>query len=127
MLYTADARGEMAGITRCQLIGGQRQAADPHRTRLGDTTGDELRHRVKCVNRLLANLHLKDERIGAYSVLASEWLSDLQQVLIAVDLSSLTTDMEWHWLRASVVVEGCRLTPYERSPSTQASHRAAGA
>jgi len=72
-----------------------------------------LRHRVKCVDRLLANLHLKDEHIGVYSALSSEWLSDLQQVLIADDWSSLTADREWHGLRASVVVEGRSLTLYE--------------
>jgi hypothetical protein len=30
-------------------------------------------------------------------------------MLIVVDWSSLTADMQWHWLRASVVVQGSAL------------------
>lgn len=80
---------------------------------LGTARNTDLRHRVKCVDRLLGNPHLKDERIAAYGALAHEWLSGLPQLLIVVDWSGLTADMEWHWLRASVVVEGRSLTLYE--------------
>jgi len=38
------------------------------------------------------------------------WASPL---LIVVDWSSLSADMCWHWLRASVVVEGRSITLYE--------------
>ena len=72
-----------------------------------------LRHRVKCVDRLLGNAHLGGERQGIYAALARRWLSDLPQLLIVVDWSSLTADLRWHWLRASVVVEGRSLTLYE--------------
>lgn len=72
-----------------------------------------LRHRVKCVDRLLGNAHLGIERQAIYAALAQRWLSDLPQLLIVIDWSSLSADMRWHWLRASVVVEGRSLTLYE--------------
>jgi len=80
---------------------------------LGTARTTNVRHRVKCVDRLLGNPHLKDERIAAYGALAHKWLEGLPQLLIVVDWSSLTADMAWHWLRASVVVEGRSLTLYE--------------
>lgn len=72
-----------------------------------------LRHRIKCVDRLLGNRILHRERQVVYQALAHRWLSDLPQLLIVVDWSSLSADMQWHWLRASVVVDGRSLTLYE--------------
>jgi hypothetical protein len=80
---------------------------------LGTTRATALRHRVKCVDRLLANVHLRAERQAIYAALARRWLSGLPQLLIVVDWSSLTADERWHWLRASVVVDGRSLTLYE--------------
>lgn len=80
---------------------------------LGTERQTHVRHRVKCVDRLLANPHLKNERIHVYGALANAWLGGLPQLLIVVDWSSLTADMKWHWLRASVVVDGRSLTLYE--------------
>lgn len=71
------------------------------------------RHRIKCVDRLLGNQNLHRERQAIYRTLASRWLSDLPQLLIVVDWSTLSADMQWHWLRASVVLEGRSLTLYE--------------
>ena len=72
-----------------------------------------LRHRVKCVDRLLGNAHLQSERVAVYRALAHCWLSGLPQLLIVVDWSPLSADMQWHWLRAAVVVEGRSVTLYE--------------
>lgn len=72
-----------------------------------------LRHRVKCIDRLLGNRHLAAEREAVYAALARRWLAGLPQLLIVVDWSSLTADLRWHWLRASVVVDGRSLTLYE--------------
>ena len=80
---------------------------------LRTTRPTTLRHRVKCVDRLLGNAHLGLERQSLYAALARRWLSGLPQLLIVVDWSSLTADLRWHWLRASVVVEGRSLTLYE--------------
>jgi len=77
------------------------------------TRPTSLRHRVKCVDRLLGNAHLGIERQALYAALARHWLSGPPQLLIVVDWSSLTADLRWHWLRASVVVEGRSLTLYE--------------
>jgi Transposase DDE domain len=86
---------------------------------LGAERVTSVRHRVKCVDRLLANHHLENERIDAYRALAHEWLSGLPQLLIVVDWSSLTADLKWHWLRASVVVEGRSITLYEEVHARQ--------
>jgi hypothetical protein len=80
---------------------------------LGTTRDTHLRHRIKCVDRLLANAHLEQERVDAYRALAHEWLSGLPQLLIVVDWSPVTDDMQWHLLRASVVVDGRSITLYE--------------
>lgn len=79
----------------------------------GTARATALRHRIKCVDRLIGNAHLHDERLAVYRALAHRWLRDLPQVLLVVDWSSLSADMHWHWLRASVVVEGRSLTLYE--------------
>jgi Transposase DDE domain len=80
---------------------------------LGTIRKTALRHRVKSVDRLLANPHLDTERYEAYRALAHQWLNGLPQLLIVVDWSTLTADMAWHWLRASVVVDGRSITLYE--------------
>jgi putative intracellular protease/amidase len=80
---------------------------------LGTLRTTSVRHRVKCVDRLLANPHLESERLEAYRALAHQWLSGLPQLLIVVDWSSLTADLQWHWLRASVVVDGRSITLIE--------------
>ena len=72
-----------------------------------------VRHRVKCVDRLLGNRHLESHRYDLYAALARQWLTGLPQLLIVVDWSSLTADMQWHWLRASVVCDGRSITLYE--------------
>jgi hypothetical protein len=72
-----------------------------------------VRHRVKCVDRLLGNCHLESHRFDLYAALARQWLTGLPQLLIVVDWSSLTADMQWHWLRASVVCDGRSVTLYE--------------
>jgi len=83
------------------------------RLALGAQRQTALRHRIKCVDRLLGNRRLDAERIELYRALAHQWLTGLPQLLIVVDWSSLTADMQWHWLRASVVVEGRSITLYE--------------
>lgn len=72
-----------------------------------------VRHHVKCVDRQLGNIHLEAHRFDLYAALARQWLTGLPQILIVVDWSSLTADMQWHWLRASVVCAGRSITLYE--------------
>lgn len=80
---------------------------------VGTPRKTNMRHRVKCVDRLLGNRHLETHRFDLYAALARQWLTGLPQLLIVVDWSSLTADMQWHWLRASVVCDGRSITLYE--------------
>lgn len=72
-----------------------------------------LRHRVKSVDRLLGNGGVQEARASIYGGLAHLWLCGLPQVLLVVDWSDLTPDQRWHWLRASVAVNGRSVTLYE--------------
>lgn len=80
---------------------------------LGSGAKTTLRHRVKAVDRLLGNPAFAAEHLDVYRTLAARWLTGLSPLLIVVDWSSLSADMKWHWLRASVVVEGRSITLYE--------------
>jgi hypothetical protein len=80
---------------------------------VGTPRATTVRHRVKCVDRLLGNIHLEAHRFDLYAALARQWLTGLPQILIVVDWSSLTADMQWHWLRASIVCDGRSITLYE--------------
>lgn len=80
---------------------------------LGLSRATALRHRVKCVDRLLGNAHLHSEWAAVYGALSRHWLADLPQVLLVVDWSPLTADQQWQLLRASVAVEGRSVTVYE--------------
>src|SRR4051812_8734549 len=62
------------------------------RLALGAQRQTKLRHRIKCVDRLLGNLNLDRERIDLYRALAHQWLAGLPQLMIVVDWSSLTAD-----------------------------------
>ena len=72
-----------------------------------------LRHRVTRVDRLLGFGGLQEARTSIYGGLAHLWLCGLPQVLLVVDWSDLTADQRWHWLRASVAVNGRSVTLYE--------------
>ena len=80
---------------------------------LGVPRPTRVRHRVKCVDRLLGSRHLQACRLDLYAALAHHWLAGLPQLLIVIDWSSLSPDMQWHWLRASVVCDGRSVTLYE--------------
>lgn len=80
---------------------------------LGSASKTAVRHRVKAVDRLLGSSSFAAEHLDIYRTLAARWLTGVGQLLIVVDWSSLSADMAWHWLRASVVVEGRSITLYE--------------
>jgi Transposase DDE domain len=80
---------------------------------LGSISKTTVRHRVKAVDRLLGNPSFAAEHLDIYRTLAARWLTGASPLLIVVDWSSLSADMAWHWLRASVVVEGRSITLYE--------------
>jgi hypothetical protein len=80
---------------------------------LGSASPTTVRHRVKAVDRFLGNPAFAAEHLDIYRTLAAHWLRGVSPLLIVVDWSSLSADMAWHWLRASVVVEGRSITLYE--------------
>lgn len=80
---------------------------------LGSASKTTVRHRVKAVDRLLGSASFAAEHLDIYRSLAARWLTGASPLLIVVDWSSLSADMGWHWLRASVVVEGRSITLYE--------------
>ena len=47
---------------------------------LGAPRETSVRHRVKCVDRLLGNRHLKAHRFDLYAALARQWLTGLPQL-----------------------------------------------
>jgi hypothetical protein len=80
---------------------------------LGLRSTVRYRHRIKCVDRLLGNAGLHAARADLYAELAARWLTGVRQLLLVIDWSDLTPDQRWHWLRASVAVEGRSITLYE--------------
>jgi hypothetical protein len=80
---------------------------------LGLARATAMRHRVKCMDRLLGNRHLGAQRQEVYRALSRCWLADLPRLLIVVDWSPLTADQQWQLLRASVAVDGRSVTVYE--------------
>ena len=80
---------------------------------LGSTSKTTLRYRVKAVDRLLGSASFAAEHLDIYRTLAARWLTGASPLLIVVDWSSLSADLCWHWLRASVVVAGRSITLYE--------------
>ncbi len=80
---------------------------------LGSAATTALRHRVKAVGRLLGSSTFAAEHLDVYRTLAARWLTEVSPLLIVVDWSSLSADLRWHWLRASVVAEGRSITLYE--------------
>jgi hypothetical protein len=80
---------------------------------LGVRATTAYRHRIKSVDRLLGNAALHAMRSALYAALAQRWLNGVRQLLLVIDWSDLTPDQSWHWLRASVAVEGRSVTLYE--------------
>lgn len=72
-----------------------------------------MHHRVKRIDRLLANVSLHEAREQIYGEVAAQWLAGIDQILVVVDWSDATADQRWHLLRASVAVEGRSVTLYE--------------
>jgi hypothetical protein len=73
----------------------------------------QVKHNIKRMDRLLGNMHLHQERIAIYQFLSHELLKGNSQPLIIIDWSDLTTERDYHLLRASIPVGGRALTLYE--------------
>ncbi len=74
-----------------------------------------VKHRVKCMDRLLGNARLHGECAAIYAALSMQWLNGVERPLIVVDWSDLSVDRRWQLLRASLVLEGRSITLYEQT------------
>jgi hypothetical protein len=96
-------------------------------TKLGRCLHSKVRvkHNIKRIDRLLGNTHLHQERHAIYGFLCRELLKGNTQPSIIVDWSDLTTERDYHLLRASVPVGGRALTLYEEAHPQKdiASHK----
>ncbi|HSW12367.1 MAG TPA: IS4 family transposase [Solimonas sp.] len=72
-----------------------------------------VRHRIKRVDRLLANPHLSEERLCVYRMLCDVLVGTRAEPVLIVDWSDLKPDRSWLLLRASVWLHGFALPIYE--------------
>jgi hypothetical protein len=86
---------------------------------------ERVRAPLKCLNRLLGNIHLQQERVTLYAAMAN-WLIRHDRPTIMIDWSELRDDNRWHVLRAGIPVGGRTLTILEHvyPQSLQGSPRA---
>jgi hypothetical protein len=86
---------------------------------------ERVRAPLKCLDRLLSNIHLQQERIPLYTAMAN-WLIRHDHPIIVIDWSELRDDNRWHVLRAGIPVGGRTLTILEQvyPQSLQGSPRA---
>lgn len=82
------------------------------------------KHKIKRMDRLVANPHLFQERVRIYNVLTTTILNRLAEPIIVVDWSPLCADQSWHLLRAAVPTGGRSLTLYEEvHPQSKLANR----
>lgn len=72
-----------------------------------------IKHKIKRLDRLIGNRHLKSERMDLYGAMAQVLLKSLPLPLVIVDWSPLTDDQSQQLLRASLPVGGRTITLYE--------------
>jgi len=72
-----------------------------------------IKHKIKRLDRLAGNRHLKSERMALYGAMAQVLLKSLPLPLVIVDWSPLTDDQSQQLLRASLPVGGRTITLYE--------------
>lgn len=73
---------------------------------------ERVRAPLKCLDRLLSNPTLHQERRVFYALIC-RWLSRSDRLIVLVDWSDLKRDGSWHLLRAAVPVGGRSVTIYE--------------
>jgi len=72
-----------------------------------------IKHKIKRLDRLVGNPHLKSERVALYGAMTQLLLKSLPLPLIIIDWSPLTDDQSQQLLRASLPVGGRAITLYE--------------
>jgi hypothetical protein len=74
-----------------------------------------VKHTIKCIDRLFGNRALQEKRIVFYKIMARSLLKNNVKPIIIVDWSGLTSCGAFHFLRASIAIEGRSLTLYEQA------------
>lgn len=72
-----------------------------------------IKHKIKRMDRLAGNRHLKTERMALYAAMAQWLLKSLPMPLILIDWSPLTADQRQQLLRAALPTGGRSITLYE--------------
>ncbi len=107
-MHAGRARALLGAVTA--LVMGRRLVLmDLARSWLG---AERVRAPLKCLDRLLSNPALHQERHLFYALIG-RWLSSSRQLIVLVDWSDLKRDGSWHLLRAAVPVGGRSVTIYE--------------
>lgn len=84
-------------------------------TALGRGLGREAytKHNIKCIDRLLSNPHLHNERLAIYRSLCHRLCGGLTRPVILVDWSDIVEQERLMLIRAALVMEGRAITLYE--------------
>ncbi len=72
-----------------------------------------IKHKIKRLDRLVGNSHLKSDRLALYGTITGFLLKSLPLPLIIIDWSPLTDDQSQQLLRAALPVGGRTITLYE--------------
>ena len=72
-----------------------------------------IKHKIKRMDRLIGNPHLKTERTAFYGAMAQWLLQSIRLPLILIDWSPLTADQSQQLLRAALPTGGRAITLYE--------------
>ncbi len=81
-----------------------------------------VRHRIKCVDRLLGNRQLQEERLLLYHLLCDLLIGHQHEPILIVDWSDLKADRRWVLLRACVWIHGFALPIYEEVHPLRLQH-----
>jgi hypothetical protein len=71
-----------------------------------------VKHNIKCVDRLLGNVHLQDERVTIYRAVAQWVLANTPRPILLVDWSDCEPGHKHLMLKAAVPVRGRALSIY---------------
>jgi hypothetical protein len=77
----------------------------------------KVKHTIKCMDRLFGNQSLHQQTITVYEGIAKHLLNTQTRPIILVDWSGLTPCGAFHFLRASIAMNGRSLTLYDQAYS----------
>ena len=75
----------------------------------------KVKHSIKCMDRLFSNYSLQEKASIVYGGMVEHLLKGHQNPAILVDWSGLTPCGAFHFLRASIAIQGRSLTLYDQA------------